>query len=236
LTLLALMNRCQAALNLAQTTTVITSQAEGVKQLLNLSNIEGDETASEFQWQALVTETSFTTTATEEQTDASADLPSDFGWIVNETLYNRTSTRRIIGPVNPRDWQDQKAFGSAGADDQYRIRGNSFWILPAPTASQSVYYEYVSNKWCRSSLGVAQSAWAADTDTLRAWPEHIMVLGIIWRWKAAKGLDFSQDYEVWQGAREKAAGRDGSRRKLSAAGPSPRRLWNGRISEGDWGS
>jgi len=233
MSLLTLVNRAQAVLNLPVTSTVVNNNAEGTKQLLQLANVEGIELADEYDWQALMVETSFTTTATEEQTDSSADLPTDLGHIVDETLYNRTATLRIFGPVPSRQWQDQKAFGSAGADSQYRIRGNSFLIMPVPTAAQSVYYEYISNKWCQSSGLVAQAAWAADTDTGRI-SEHVMTLGIVWRWKQAKGHDYGQDYDTWETAKGRVTSRDGTRRKLSAAGPSQRSIGRGHIPEGSW--
>lgn len=235
MTLLSICNEAQAALNLPVTTAVYSNTGNTQRQLLNLSNIEGRELADEYAWQALVTETSFTTTATEEQTHSSADLPSDLGWIIDETLYNRTAVLRIIGPLGAREWQDQKAFGAAGADSQYRIRGNSFWVLPAPTASQSVYYEYVSDKWCQATGGgTTRTAWGADTDVGRI-PEHLLTLGLIWRWKAAKGLDYTQDFETYLIAKGRKTSRDGTRRKLSAVGPQPRSNGRGRIPEGSWG-
>lgn len=235
MTLLAIVNEAQAALNLPVTTTVFSNTGQTQRQLLNLCNIEGRELADEYAWQALVTETSFTTTATEEQTHSSADLPADLGWIIDETLYNRTAVLRIIGPLGAREWQDQKAFGAAGADSQYRIRGNSFWILPAPTASQSVYYEYVSNKWVQNAAGSTNyTGWQADTDVGRI-PEHLLTLGLIWRWKAAKGFDFSKDEDAYLIAKGRKTSRDGTRRKLSAVGPQPRSIGRGRVPEGSWG-
>jgi hypothetical protein len=196
--------------------------------------MDGKMTADEFAWQRLIRETSFTTVATEEQTDASADLPADLGWIIDETLFNRNTTLKITGPLASREWQERKAFGVNIAFSQYRIRGNSFWFLPAPTAGESVYYEYVSSYFCESAAGTAQAAWTADTDVPRI-PENVMTLGLIWRWKAAKGMEHSGDYNSWVEAKERAAARSGSKRKLSAVGPSvPPRGGRGTIPEGNW--
>jgi hypothetical protein len=132
------------------------------------------------------------------------------------------------------EWQERKAFGVNVAWSQYRIRGNSFWFLPAPTAGESVYYEYVSSYFCESAAGTAQAAWTADTDVPRI-PENVMTLGLIWRWKAAKGMEHSGDYNSWVEAKERAAARSGSKRKLSAVGPSvPPRGGRGTIPEGNW--
>jgi len=233
MSLLTLVNRAQAVLNLPVTTSVYTHTGEAQKQLLNLAQVEGIELAGEYAWQALITETSFTTTGSEQQTHPSAALPADLGFLIDETLYNRSAARRIEGPVGARPWQAQKAFGSGGADSQFRIRGNSIWIMPAPAAGQSVFYEYVSNLWCQSAGGTAQAAWAADADTGRL-SEHVMMLGLVWRWKAAKGLPYEEDYNMWEAAKQRAAARDGARRKLSAAGATARTIGLGRIAEGSW--
>jgi hypothetical protein len=234
MSLLTIVNAAQAMLNLPVSATVIGNPGQAQKQLLALSNLDGKMTADEFAWQRLIRETSFTTVATEEQTDASADLPADLGWIIDETLFNRNTTLKITGPLASREWQERKAFGVNVAWSQYRIRGNSFWFLPAPTAGESVYYEYVSSYFCESAGGTAQAAWTADSDVARI-PENVMTLGLIWRWKAAKGMEHSGDYNNWVEAKERAAARSGSRRKLSAVGPTvPPRGGRGTIPEGNW--
>ena len=234
MTLLTIINDAQSVLNLPQSTTVIGNTGQTQKQLLALANMEGRLTSAEFPWQVLTRETSFTTTATEEQTHASADLPADLSYIVNETIYNRNTTLKITGPLNSRDWQERKAFGANVAWSQFRIRGNSFWFLPAPTASETCYYEYVSNYWCESSGGTAQARWAADTDLFRL-PEVLMTLGVIWRWKASKGLNYEEDHDTWEIEKQRAQSRDGTKRKLRLDGPMAAvRSNRGTIPEGSW--
>lgn len=233
MSLLTIVNAAQAALNLPITSTVVGNTGQTQKQLLALANLNGKVTADEFAWQRLIRETSFTTTATEEQTDASADLPEDFGWIIDETLYNRTSMQQVYGPLAPREWQDRKAFGTQVRPSQYRIRGNSFWFLPSPAASQTVYYEYVSSYFCESSGGTAQEQWTADTDVPR-FPELVATLGLIYAWKAAKGMECNLEFNNWTEAKERAAARSGSKRKLTSTGPSVPPRGRGYVPEGSW--
>lgn len=234
MSLLTIVNAAQAMLNLPVSTTVVGNTGQAQKQLLALANMDGKLTADEFAWQRLIRETSFTTVATEEQTDASAELPEDLGWIIDETLFNRSAIQQIHGPLASREWQERKAFGVNVAPSQYRIRGNSFWFLPAPTAGQTIYYEYVSSYFCESSGGTAQALWTADTDVARI-PETVLTLGLVWRWKAAKGMEHSGDYNAWVEAKERAAARSGAKRKLTVTGPSvPKNGNRGSIPEGSW--
>lgn len=231
MTLLTITNRAQAMLNLPVTTTVYTNTGETQKQLLALCNTAGDVLMREHDWQVLLTETSFTTVATEQQTGHT--LPTDLDRIVNETLWNRTTTDPVLGPLTSQIWQAQKAQVTSNVWSQYRLRGNSIYMLPAPTAGQSVYYEYVSNKWCQSSGGTAQSAWAADTDTGRL-PEHLLILSTVWRFQEAKGLDYTQRYDEYEREKSKIIARDGTRRRGNITGPTPRNFGRGRIPEGSW--
>lgn len=231
MSLLTIVNRAQAMLNLPVTTTVYSNTGETQKQLLALCNMAGDVLMREHEWQSLVTEQSFTTVATEQQTGHT--LPSDLDRIINETLWNRSTTDPVYGPLTSQSWQAQKAQVTSTVWSQYRLRGNSFWLLPAPAAGQSIYYEYVSSKWCQSAGGVAQSAWAADTDTAKL-PEHLLTLGLVWRWLEAKGLDYTQRYDEYEREKAKIVSRDGTRRKLNAVGPTLQGLGRGRIPEGTW--
>lgn len=231
MTLLSIINRVQAVVNLPITTTVYSNTGEAQKQLLALCNMAGDVLMREYDWQALVSEGTFVTTATEQQTNGS--LPSDCDRVINETLWNRTTTDPIFGPLSSQSWQSQKAQVAAAVWSQYRIRSNYFYLYPAPSASQNIYYEYVSNKWCQSSGGTAQTAWAADTDTGKI-PEHLLTLGTIWRWLEAKGLDYSNRYEEYEREKSKIIARDGTRRRVSVVGPNTMGLGRGRVPEGSW--
>lgn len=231
MTLLSVINDAQALLNLPVTTTVVTNTGDAQKQLLRLANLEGRTLSRVHPWQNLVTERSFTTTATEAQTNET--LPADFGWIIDETLYNRTNTQPVLGPLSPKFWQGQKAYGTSLTWSQYRLRGNSFYFLPAPTAGQSIYYEYVSRYWCESSGGTDQASWAADTDVGRI-DEFVMTLGIVWRWNKSKGHAYQDDYEEYEKQKQMAISRDGTRKTLSMAGPGRVGLGGGRVPEGSW--
>jgi hypothetical protein len=215
-TLLQIVNRAQGMLNLPITTTVYANQGDAQKQLVALSNTEGDILAKDHPWQRLTVERSFTTTATNQQTNET--LPAAFDRVVDETLWNRTTKQPVYGPLSPRIWQGQLGLGISSLYSSYRLRGNSFYFTPVPTAAQNIYYEYQSNQWCETSGGTGQSAWAADTDVSRL-PDLVMTLGLVWRWLEAKGFDYSNRHDEYEREKQKAKARDGTRRHLSMVGP-----------------
>lgn len=197
-------------------TSVIGSTDPQINQLLGLLNEEGQTLAEETDWQALQTETSFTTVATETQGTLATIAPG-CKFIVNDTIWNRTLRMPVFGPDSPQLWQQQQAMYYAGPWNQYRVRGGNIIFVPAPTAGQSCYFEYVSRNWVTVALGGTSSYFTADADTSLL-DEQIMEMGLIWRWKQIKGLDFQADYDKYNARVYNAKARDSSRPTLNLAG------------------
>lgn len=205
MTLLSMVNNAQDILSLPRSTVVISSTDQNVRLLLALANQEGRQLAKRYTWEALLTEQTFTSVATEVQTNA--DL-TDVERFINGSLFNRTRKRRVTGPLNPREWQAQQALSASLLTDAFRVYQGSIYITPAPTAGDTYAFEYVTNKWCQSSGSVGQAAWAADDDT-GVIDEFLMELGLIWRFRKARGFDYAEEFASYQEQVTQAEMRDG---------------------------
>lgn len=197
-------------------TVVVGSTDQQIKQMLALANKEGKALAARYVWQALQLEATFTTVATELQGTITTIAPG-FKYIINDTIWNRTLKRTIFGPVSPQRWQQLKSQSLTGPWGEYRIKEGLLRITPVPTAGESCYFEYVSKNWCQSAAAVAQSKWAADADT-GILDEDLMTLGLIWRWKQAKGQEYSEDFNTYEGRVLNDIARDGGKPVLSMDG------------------
>jgi hypothetical protein len=213
MSLLTLIQNVCDELTLPRPSVVAGGTDQQIRQLFQLANTEGRSLAKRHGWQVLTSEQTFTTTATTVQVTASA-IPSDFAWILPETMWNRTSRRRVYGPIDNQEWQEIQGSSIQSINPAFRIRSNTIHITPAPTTGQTVAYEYVSKNWCQSSGGTAQSVWTADSDTGKL-DENIMKLGIIWRFKAVKKMDYATELSNYEREVTDAIMRDGSRPRLS---------------------
>ena len=211
MSLLTVISGTLARLALPTTTAVIDSTDATVRQLLQLAQREGRELARRATWKALQTEKTFTTVATAAQTSA---LPTDLDWIIPDTMFNRTLKRRVQGPVGADEWQLIQSSLSSSVFPAFRIRGTSLLITPTPTAGQTVAYEYMSKYWCASSAGSGQTAWAADADTALL-DEELITSGLVWRFKAAKGLGYAADQQAYEIQVMQAIMREGVRPRIS---------------------
>jgi hypothetical protein len=212
MTLLAIVQNAASRLGLTPPSSVVTSSDELARTLLSLAQEEGKALYDRNTWQVLQTEYTFPTV----NGMASYALPSDFDQLIKETVFNRTRRRRMYGDLSPAQWQETQASLVTRVNPAFRIRGNLFYISPTPTAAETVAYEYLSKNWCQSGSLVGQSSWASDSDT-GILSEELMTLGIIWRFKSAKSLDYAEAMNNYEIAVAKAIFKDGARPIIDTA-------------------
>lgn len=141
-----------------------------------------------------------------------------FGFIVNETFWDRTTRRPVFGPKSPAEWQQLEAQLMQGPWYQYAIRGNQVLMLPAPSPGDLCYFEWITNTWCTNAGGNQQQTFLqADTD-VSLLDETLHVLGGIWRFKEANGLPYSMAQDKYERRFADITSRDGTKSRLDLAG------------------
>lgn len=175
-----------------------------VTQLVDLANEEGQELAARFGWQALIREKTFTLLAAEDQgllvggtILAAAD---GFSKIINDTIFNRTTQVQVTGPVTPRGWQGLKATTTAtGFYSQYRLRAGHLLLYPAPSVGTAAF-EYLTENWVSNLAGDTFSVQFTADDNYPLLDSRLITAGLLWRWKAAKGFEYAEDYNKYEAA------------------------------------
>ena len=190
---------------------IIGAGTETAKLLLRCATEAGQSLYRRYNWVALQTEHTFSTVAS----TADYSLPSDFGRLIDTTLWDRTNYWEMRGPLTPQSWQKFK--GSVLSDTvstrkRYRIRNVSgdisFSIDPTPDSADSLVFEYISSSWCAGSDGTGKSKWGADSDVpvVDSW-----LLYLHTKWRTLNRLGMAYDEEKAEAEREtnNAAARDG---------------------------
>lgn len=218
MSLLSIVQQFVKPTNLSSPATVYGTTDPQIKQILGLLEEEGNDLKKRGDWQGITFETTHTTLATEDQGAITTIAPNGFRTIRNETFFDRTTRITVDGPIGDKEWQALKSTVVTGPKYQYRIRGNKLLANPVPAAGNTWAFEYLSNNWITDSAGVTYKQYfTADTDLVLL-PEDILILGLRWRWKREKGLDYAEDFRTYESQVNNALGNDGGKRTLNMGG------------------
>ena len=155
-------------------------------------------------------------------------LPSDYKYLIDDTLWDRNFYWELRGPLSPQKWQTYKSSvlgDTATTRRRWRISnidgtGKKFWIDPPPSDDAELVFEYMSTGWCKSVGGTLQTEWQADTD-LPVLDQYLFRLGLTYRVLDRLGLDYAAAEDEYETAVEQAIGRDTGGDTLSLTGPKP---------------
>lgn len=216
-TLLQLVQDTAVLLSLPPPSVVIGSTDPQVNLLQAVANEEGRENSKGFDWQALTFQQEFTTVAAAEQPSA---VPADWLRFISDSFFDRTTRRQMWGPITPQAWQALQAYPQiTNVFLSFRRRDNKFLIYPTPSAGDDCAYEYVSMNWVEAANGDLKSSFTADTDT-PVTPENLFRLGMRWRFKMAKGLDYAEDFRTYQQQLTVEQAQDAAGGKINITGRS----------------
>ena len=196
MSLLTIIKDAASRIGVVEPAAGVGSNDPNAKKLVALANQEGRDLQKRLDWQALVKEQSWSATATEEQAN---QIPDDFDRMLPKTFWNRTTDRPVAGPLSAQRWQLLKSGLVIQPWDAFRIRGGSLLMSPTPTASDALVFEYVTKYWCGSASDTepTQSAFTSDSDIIFL-DEEAMTLGLVWRWKKSVGVEYGEDFQLYE--------------------------------------
>lgn len=195
------------------------------RQLLRSLHKTCKELARDYDWQRLRREKTFVTVATAAQTTATP-IPVDFQRFVASTVFNRTQTRRVLGPLTPDEWQAHQASLTARVYQALVIRGGVWLMAPTPAAGETIAYEYITTYiGTDTTAATERSRFSVATD-LTYFDDDLLVLGIVWRQRKADGLDYAEEFRDYQAAKADMIKMDGGKRILDMSeGTSGGNFW-----------
>lgn len=189
---------------------------ETAVRCLALANRSLKETAKRINWPGLTVRATLTTVASQEE----YALPSDFQSYINNTMWDDTNNREVLGPVSGMDWEVLKNSDTAASTSSIStwfkiLRGtssnaNQVYLFPIPDSVRTIRYEYKSDALTETSGGTLQSdKYVADTD-VSIIDEDIVLLGLKWRFLKSHGLPYAEEFRDYEAAIEDGANAHGA--------------------------
>jgi len=205
--------------------TISPSNDPQAQQMFALANAELVFLSQQHRWPQLEVEYEFFTVPGQRV----YSLPDDFHTMVSDTMFDADQYYRVKGSVSDEQFM---SFRYSGWGDLARTRfkllygtdgGSSIALLGEPSTARRLVCMYKRNKYARSADNTIAERYTVDTDTSLI-PEQLVKLGLSYRFRRAKGLDFSAELVEYNTAVSTALAR------LSGAGSIP----VGYRYDGDW--
>lgn len=201
---------------------VYASTDSAIVQMRQLLTTCGQELLTSFEWPHLIREYTITTglADTGEYT-----LPSDFGYMIEQTGWNRTDQERLIGGLTPQIWQYLLAQTTDPITVSFRMAEGEFWVYPQPPVSGlTIAFEYVTLGWVYDADGVTlQDHPDANSDVIRYNPLMMRQM-LKLRFLEARGFETGKAEDRFAATYERVTGRAVSSPVLQMAGGSNLRL------------
>lgn len=184
------------------------SQDKFTMEIADLVNEVAQDVVKSHDWQALKRIQTMTGDGTSDEFAFPADYDRMLLTAEMQDLTNWAWGYCHITDIN--DFMYQEASGFGPYPGGWIIYGDAFHFSPAPPAGQTASYPYISNAYAMSG-GSPASAFTGDGDQFLL-PERLLTLGLIWRWRENKKLDFTGDQEAFAKAIDEYSAKDAGAR------------------------
>jgi hypothetical protein len=162
-------------------------------------------------WAGVTTDTTFTGAG------SVFSLPTDYFRVLDdeEAVYETSPIRRAVKPMPDRGtWTKTTAWNWTAYQRYYRMTGSNIEFLAAIPTGGTVVMDYVKNTWCTKSDGTTPYTVYTNKADLSLIPGDLLQLGMIWRWRRAKGLVYADRRAEFESELARAVGDDTPRRKI----------------------
>lgn len=177
-------------------------------ELLMIAQEMAERIARGHEWQKL----SRIHTLTGDGTTEDFSLPSDFDRMLVKSQVWSSVLECPLSPITDLDqWLGLDVQSFDFIVNAWTIYGGLMRIKPALTNAATAKFFYQSNLIVAPSSGDNKTTFTADADTFRL-DEQLLKLGVIWRWKEAKGQAYAEWMQDYEELKERLVARDkGSR-------------------------
>jgi hypothetical protein len=185
------------------------------QEICDLANEVAKDVVDAHEWRLLT----ILNTITGDGSTVGFDLPSDYDRMLKKGAITRPdwATWRYTPCEDTDQWQDL-INGYAAIDPGFWIiLGGQLQFWPALPSGETAQHYYISNKIVENEAGTAKATFTADDDTFRI-DERLLTLGLVWRWREQKRLDFTGDKENFDLLLDEMSADDKGRQIMSIGG------------------
>jgi hypothetical protein len=150
----------------------------------------GKDLVHAHDWTQLQSTESFTCGSSNAQT---SQPPTGFVRMQAQTqMWNNTRDQVILGPTSSQEWSELIVRAVSTYPQRWRIIDGALNIY-SPESGDTIRYEYINDLWIvHDDTPTSSTEFDSDEDTF-VFDEWLLTLGLVWRWKKAKGFDYAEE-------------------------------------------
>lgn len=163
------------------------------QQIYAIARAELSALCEDYNWPHLEVEYNFPTVAGQSL----YMLPADCRILAPDAIFNADEYYRLRGSTGMQFWQLLK-YGKLGNLSRIRFRikypfgAPAIELTPTPDTVQNLVAVYYSKNYALNDTNAEIENYTTDTDVSKI-PERYVKLGVKWRFRRSKGLDFSTE-------------------------------------------
>lgn len=147
-----IINRAAVECGLLPEPDPIASQNETFIQMEALLNSAGQELVELHPWEQLISQYHVATSAADT---GHYDLPSDFAYMIDQTGWEFTNTRPMVGPLTPQTWTYLRGrdLVTSSIYASFRLSDGKLDVYPNDPVPDGldINFEYINRNWVRES-------------------------------------------------------------------------------------
>lgn len=179
-------------------------------ELVDVANDMAERISNAHEWQVLTT----LATITGDGVTEDWDLPVDYNRMLTKSQLWSSSLSTPLSHISDIDeWLGLEVQTFTYVVNAWCMFGGKIHIKPALPVGVTVKYYYQTNLIVVQNGGDEKVAFSADTDAFKL-DEQLLRLGIIYQWRANKGLPYAEDMANYEDRKEKLISRDKGSRML----------------------
>lgn len=174
-------------------------------ELTELVNDVAQDIARSHDWRVLTKLAEMTGTGSDE----SFALPLDYSRMpIKASLSVGDGFANCYVPINDLDaWANRNSPVGYSAGGCWIMLGGQLHIVPIVSLGEKARFYYISNYIVKNANGETQRRFQKDDDTFLL-DEDLLTLGLIWRYRHQKRLDYTDDQALFEKRFNEIAGKD----------------------------
>lgn len=224
MSLFSIVRSCCLRCNIATPVIAYANPDPTIQQFIEFAQDSGDDFAERWTWRALKRPYGGApATIVGDGVTTLFPLPASWArFSPSDTLTSSAYPTLVLrGPMNEEDLLRLKALPFVPLPSVWRLIGDQggaplIEFFPAPAAGEIISYVFGSLTWIIDVDENPQAVWTGDDNTA-LFPERLIILGAVWRWRKSKGLNYGEEFRSAEMSFDRRAGQEGTRREIRMA-------------------